>query len=115
MEPKGAGVVVKMPRDRKAAGTGTVARSPRAPRGIPRDADKGLQLLQVRSEHRAFDDLIVGDAVREWLVAVIDENKATKDLLHTAFGRRTGYSCAGRWGRARRSPHKSSPAPWGTS
>ena len=82
MEPKGAGVVVRMPRDRKAAGAETVARSPRAPRGIPRDADKGLPLLQVRSEHRAFDELIVGDAVRERLMAVIDENKASEDLLH---------------------------------
>ena len=77
-----AGAVVKTPRRRRKAAASESKPPPRIPLGIPRDADKGLPLLQVRSEHHALDDLIVGDSVRERLAAVIDENKAYKDLLH---------------------------------
>ena len=79
---KAAGAVVKMPRPRRAASSEAAPPPRRIPLGIPRDADKGFPLLQVRSEYHALDDLIVADPVRERLAAVIDENKAYKDLLH---------------------------------
>ena len=80
MAATGAGSAVRQPRPRRA-GDGPSPPS-RRPLGIPRDADKGIPLLQVRDEHHSFDDLIIGDAVKGRLEAIVEENKAFKELLH---------------------------------
>ena len=74
-----ASSLVRQPRQRKAANP-----APPTPRplGIPRDADKGIPLLQVRDEYHSFDDLIVADDVKARLERIVNENKAAEDLLH---------------------------------
>lgn len=74
-----AGTLVRRPRPRRAKES--PAPPARRPLGIPRDADKGIPLLQVRDEHHAFDDLIVAGDVRARLERIVDENKAFDDLL----------------------------------
>ena len=69
------------PRCRKAKDN-PIPAAARHPLGIPRDADKGIPLLQVRDEHHAFDDLIVADETRARLERIVGENRASEDLLH---------------------------------
>ena len=75
-----AGSLVRQPRPRRAKEGSD--HSSRRPLGIPRDADKGIPLLQVRDEYHPFDDLIVDDGVLARLERIIDENKAFEALLH---------------------------------
>ena len=74
-----ASSLVKQPRRRKAKDSPTPTRRLL---GIPRDADKGIPLLQVRYEYHAFNDLIVADSTRARLERIIGGNKAGEDLLH---------------------------------
>ena len=76
----GAGSLVRQPR-RGGAKEGPRAPA-RRPLGIPRDADKGIPLLQVSDEYHPFDDLVVSGAVRERLETIVEENKASESLLH---------------------------------
>ena len=75
----GAGSLVRQPR-RGGAGAGRPAPASR-PLGIPRDADKSIPLLQVSDEHSPFDDLVVPDATRGRLEAIVEENRASESLL----------------------------------
>ena len=56
MATGGAGSLVRQPRQ---GGAKEGSRTPaRRPLGIPRDADKGIPLLQVSDEYHPFDDLV---------------------------------------------------------
>ena len=67
------------------------------PPGIPRDADKGIPLLQVRDEYDAFDDLIVADGTRgRGSRGSSGRTRQAGTCSATACGRQTAYSCAGR-------------------
>ena len=71
---------IRQPRPRRAK-SAAPAPAPR-PLGIPRDADKGIPLLQVRDEHHTFDDLIVAGDTMARLERIVKENKAFEALLH---------------------------------
>ena len=79
--PAEAGSMVRQKRQRRIVGAAAPAPT-RRPLGIPRDADKGIPLLQVRDEYHSFDDLIVTDAVRRRLETIVKENKASESLYH---------------------------------
>ena len=80
MEAGKASSLVKQPR-RRGAGK-SPAPPARRPLGIPRDADKGIPLLQVSDEYHPLDDLVVTDAVRARLETIVEENRAAESLLH---------------------------------